>query len=73
MTDPIQTYKNLLGYTASTGKAYLDPCSTDPTASAITCNLTMGCGTPMPSGPGKVTADQATKIQTWVACGSPNN
>ena len=83
-------YNSLAAYTSSTfqpaGKRYIDPCSTTPEDSAITCNLT-----PLPGGgkaaceplmplttTGGTVADPAgdfltNKLPTWLKCGAPNN
>jgi hypothetical protein len=70
-------WQELQAFTLSTGKPYLDPCSTDDKQSTMGCNLyasgTPGaCGVHMPST-GQLPADVITKIETWLKCGSPNN
>lgn len=54
---------------------YINPCSTDKAQSAIACNVaaTGTCGTKMPYGSGQVAPADIAKIETWLACGSPNN
>jgi hypothetical protein len=58
----------------SNGKVYINPCSTDPTASTISCNVNKAasCGSVMPPGLG-LSADVVGKIDTWLKCGAPNN
>ncbi len=58
------------------GRPYINPCSQDPAASSFVCNLKPpgegGCGSQMPKG---LLADPAfvADVETWIACGSPNN
>jgi hypothetical protein len=72
--DPASMYPELAAFKLSNGKPYLNPCSTDPAASSLECNLAAagGCGTHMPQG-GQLAAEDLTKIDTWVKCGAPNN
>lgn len=69
-------WQEFQAFTLSNGKPYLDPCSTDPTQSTMTCNLAAGpptlCGTHMPQG-GQIAPADITKIETWLKCGAPNN
>jgi hypothetical protein len=70
-------YTTLSKYTATGGKPYFNANSTDPNASAVTCNLAGQCGGQMPP-PGNAAggaADPATeaKLKTWLQCGAPNN
>lgn len=70
---PEETYNAFQAFTAA-GKPYINPCSTDPTASSIHCNVAAtACGSKMPKGGGQIAADDLTKIETWVKCGAPNN
>lgn len=61
-------------FTLSDGKAYINPCSTASAESGLACNLAAsgGCGVHMPPG-GQVPAADLTAIETWLACGAPNN
>lgn len=56
------------------GKPFINPCSTDPAASTMGCNVskTGTCGTLMPPQLGLDPAT-VTKITDWLTCGSPNN
>lgn len=67
-------WNGFAAFKLSNGKVYINPCSTDPTASTIACNVnkTAPCGSVMPPGAG-LGADVVTKIETWLKCGSPNN
>lgn len=72
-TDPTKAYNSLVNYQIG-GKRYIDPCSTDPNASSIICNLQGACGTTMPYPPVPIaTSDQLPPLQTWLQCGAPNN
>lgn len=58
-------------------KFYVNPCSNDPKASGILCNLysadTSGaCGVHMPQS-GQLAADDLAKVEAWLKCGAPNN
>jgi|GEM_PF-1245766 len=71
---PDDTYAALEGFQAA-GKPYVNPCSTDPAASSMVCNLRAGaqaCGSHMPKG-GQLAEADITTIETWVKCGAPNN
>jgi hypothetical protein len=75
--DPGATWQHLQAFTISTGKPYINPCSTDDTASSMGCNMIAegqagACGVHMPSG-AQLPADAITNINTWLKCGSPNN
>lgn len=54
---------------------YINPCSTDKAQGSLLCNLqaTGTCGTKMPYLAGQVSDADLKKIETWLACGSPNN
>ncbi len=70
-------WQEFQAFTLTTGKAYINPCSTDDKLSQMGCNLyastTPGaCGVHMPST-GQLPPDVVTKIETWLKCGSPNN
>ncbi len=54
---------------------YINPCSTDKAQSSLLCNMqaTGTCGTKMPYLSGQVSDADLAKIETWLACGSPNN
>ncbi len=80
-TSPQATYDNFLlqGRTKPiNGKPYINPCSTDKSASTIVCNIaaTNPCGNAMPQlTPGVLSKAPTlpTLLDTWLACGSPNN
>jgi hypothetical protein len=79
LADPDNAYLNLLGYTIS-GKPYVNPCSTDPDASAFVCNIVSpACGTgqmPFPDntlGSGPMSSGDVGTVTTWVQCGAPKN
>jgi hypothetical protein len=72
-------YMNLMAYMIAS-KPYINPCSTDPDASAFLCNIQNPfCGEaqmPFPNntlGSGPMSAGDVSLVQTWVACGAPNN
>lgn len=70
-------WQEFQAFTISTGKAYINPCSTDPTQSAMGCNVladpsSCGGGVHMPSG-AQLPAGAIDKINTWLKCGAPNN
>jgi hypothetical protein len=72
------TWNQFAAFKITVGKLYIDPCSTDPTQSAIAANVdgtanAADRGTLMPQGSNGLTADVVAKIKAWVACGSPNN
>jgi hypothetical protein len=72
--DPKAMYAEFAAFKMNGGLAYINPCSTDKTKSGLACNLyaTGGCGVHMPSG-GQLPQADITKIDTWLACGSPDN
>ncbi len=72
-------YANLMAYKIGT-KAYLNPCSIDPDASAFICNISNPfCGTgqmPFPDntlGSGPMSGGDLTLVTTWIQCGAPKN
>ncbi len=74
--NPDVTWANFVAQQPITGKRYINPCSTDKTASSIVCNMAATpCGTGMPlPAPGSFAAQPiATQTDIWLACGSPNN
>jgi hypothetical protein len=73
-SDAPAMWQEFQAFTISTGKPYINPCSTDDTTSTMGCNLlaTGSCGVHMPSG-SQMPADALAKIVTWLKCGSPNN
>lgn len=72
--DPGAMWKEFGSFTLSSGKPYINPCSTDPGDSSIACNVnpTGTCGTLMPQAVG-LPDDVVAMIETWVTCGAPNN
>lgn len=76
-SDPAAMWQEFQAFTISTGKPYINPCSTDDKQSQMGCNLYAGgtpgaCGVHMPST-GQIPADVVTKVETWLKCGAPNN
>lgn len=72
LTSPSLTYKSLTDFKSSNGQPYVSVGSTNPKASAISCNLRHQCGVGMPLGD-KLGANQLDVIDTWLACGAPFN
>jgi hypothetical protein len=78
--DATRAWNQLVAYSV-TSKRYVDPCTTDPAVSAITCNLVSpACGlAQMPytglglQGVTNATPDQLAVVATWLQCGAPNN
>jgi hypothetical protein len=73
--NPAATYATFAGFVVkNANKPYINPCSTDPTQSAMACNLDpkAPCGVLMPQG-GVFDDAKLKDIQTWLQCGSPNN
>lgn len=73
--DAAGMYAEFTTFKLSNGKLYVNPCSTAPTDSSIACNVssTGTCGSQlMPPGAG-LPANVVTDINTWLACGAPNN
>jgi hypothetical protein len=72
-------YNNLTQFQIG-GLYYFNPCSTNPDASAFVCNTSSpACGTgqmPFPNTSlmtGPLSTSDMQLVQTWVACGAPNN
>lgn len=74
-SDPAATWAIFAGFKLSNGKPYINPCSTDKAASTLVCNLaaTGTCGSHMPQTGPQISDEDLAKIDTWLACGSPNN
>lgn len=72
--DPAAMYVVFTTYKMQNSSPYVNPCSTDVTASGMYCNLdpAQPCGTRMPQG-GTFADALLAKIETWVKCGAPNN
>jgi hypothetical protein len=73
--DPNGMWAEFSAFKLSNGKMYVNPCSTDPTQSTIGCNVngSAPCGTrAMPTDLG-LPANVIADIDTWLACGAPNN
>jgi hypothetical protein len=72
-------YPVLTKYSMNFNRPYLNPCSTDPAQSSISCNLIPeSCDdmTQMPEPIGnnaKATTAQLAMLNTWLQCGAPNN
>ena len=71
---PDVTWLALATFKLSNNTLYINPCSTDPTQSALACNVnaTTPCGTLMPPGTG-LPANVVADIDTWLKCGAPKN
>jgi hypothetical protein len=70
-SDPKRAWAQLVQYPLA-GKRYVEPCSTDPERSAISCNLgRTGCGSMMPAA--GVSAEMLGLVEKWLKCGAPNN
>jgi hypothetical protein len=72
-------YANMASFLIGT-KPYINPCSTDPDASAFMCNISNPfCGTaqmPFPDntlGSGPMSGGDITLVTTWLQCGAPKN
>ena len=72
-------YNNLMAFQIA-GKPYINPCSTNPDASAFLCNVqSPACGTgqmPLANsavGSGPMSSSDVALVQTWVQCGAPKN
>lgn len=72
--DDPNMWAEFAAFKLTNGTPYTNPCSTDKTKASIACNVNKAapCGSVMPPGIG-LSADVVTKIETWLACGSPNN
>jgi hypothetical protein len=73
-------YTNMMNYKVGSTKPYINPCSTDPDASAFVCNVSNpACGAaqmPFPDntlGSGPMSGADLTLVTTWVQCGAPKN
>ena len=71
-------YNNMMTYMVNGTTPYIDPCSTDPDASAFVCNVSGTCATQMPfpdntRGSGPMSGSDMQLVQTWVQCGAPKN
>lgn len=77
--------QSLIDYVYQGSERYIVPC--EPTLSRMLCNLNLGedpatsgvCGSPMPKLLDDAVADEPlteadlTAIETWIACGAPDN
>lgn len=72
--DPDATWMELTTFKLSNGEAYVNPCSTEPSRSAISCNVNAAtsCGAVMPPSVG-LPSDVVASIDAWLTCGAPNN
>jgi hypothetical protein len=76
-SDGPSMWQEFQAFTLSTGKPYINPCSTNDSDSQMACNLLNAgapgaCGVHMPvTGP--FPTDAHDKIVTWLKCGAPNN
>lgn len=76
--DATKAYAAFTQFTGLQGERYINACTTDPTGSAIDCNLKGTCTPSMPTtGAGvssaKVQPAELTDLETWLACGAPLN
>ena len=70
-------WQEFQAFTMTTGKAYINPCSTNTATMGMGCNLIAegqpgACGVHMPQGT-QMPPDAVAKINTWLKCGAPNN
>jgi len=74
-SDPTAAWNSLANYTdPGSPKVYVDICSKNADDSAFKCNLSGAClASKMPLAPGAATDDDVAKINSWLACGAPNN
>lgn len=76
-TNAQNAYNSLTTYTDLQGEPYIAACATDPTASAIDCNLKGSCSQMPLEGAGvgaaAPTAAELADLDTWLACGAPFN
>ncbi|MFO0742441.1 MAG: hypothetical protein U0270_41590 [Labilithrix sp.] len=70
--DPALTYESLTTF-AIGGKPYVKAGALAPEDSSIHCHLTGKCGVKMPPLGGVVPNALVTAVDTWLACGAPNN
>lgn len=77
--DATRAWNSLASYMIAQ-KRYIDPCTTDPAVSAISCNLVSpACGlaqmpyTGLSVQGAAPTQDQLATVATWLKCGAPNN
>jgi hypothetical protein len=72
------TWAVFAAFKMSTGKLYINPCSTVATDSALSANVNGAAtgadrGTLMPLGTTGLGTDVVAKIDAWLKCGSPDN
>jgi hypothetical protein len=76
-TNAQAAYNSLTAYTELQGEPYIAACATDPSASAIDCNLKGACSQMPQAGAGvnaaQPTAAELQDLDTWLACGAPFN
>jgi hypothetical protein len=76
-TNAQAAYNSLTTYTDLQDEPYVAACATDPTASAIDCNLKGSCSQMPQTGAGvnaaQPTAAELVDLDTWLACGAPFN
>jgi hypothetical protein len=70
---------SLSQFTGVNSEPYINACSTDPSQSAILCNLAGSCPPAMPVAGDGVTPtvpaspESIENLKTWLACGAPFN
>lgn len=69
--DPKLTYESLTAFEIDK-KPYVKP-NAPPDDSAIKCHLAGTCGVKMPPLTGVVPNELVKAVNTWLACGAPNN
>lgn len=77
-TNARATYNALTQFNSLQGMPYINACTTDPSGSAIDCNLKGGCQPQMPTTGAGVSSASAqpaeiSDLETWLQCGAPFN
>ena len=77
-TNPQAAYNALTQFNGINGIPYINGCTTDPSGSAIDCDLKGACQPQMPTtgaGVSSATAQPAEiqDLETWLQCGAPLN
>ncbi|MGH7284988.1 MAG: c-type cytochrome, partial [Polyangiaceae bacterium] len=76
-TNAQAAYNSLTQYLVD-DKPYINACTTDPSGSAMDCNLKGACEAQMPTSGAGVASAAATPteigdVETWLRCGAPFN
>jgi hypothetical protein len=78
-SDAQAAYLSLAQFTGVDSEPYINACSSDPSRSAILCNLGGSCPPAMPVAGDGVTPtvppspESIQNLTTWLACGAPFN